>query len=151
MIKAIIAMKTNHSPMDVAESIRDDITNVRRISLSSAARSIGKSPNNLYNILSGKTRLSRATASLFHQTFGYSIDYMTMGEGELYSFEKAIRSVPEDEAKAEWTKEEGEFDAVYYMDNVEDLTPREAVLNHFARALAIIKEKTQQLIPGSIN
>jgi hypothetical protein len=74
---------------------------------------------------------------------------MTTGEGELYSFEKAIRDVSEDEAKAEWT--EDEFDAIYYMGNSEDLTPREAVLNHYARALALIKEKTQQLIPGSIN
>lgn len=91
----IITMRTNHSPMDVAEAIRNDIIKVRRISLSSAARSIGKSPNNLYNIISGKTRLSRATANLFHQTFGYSIDYMTMGKGELYSFEKAPKDVPE--------------------------------------------------------
>ncbi len=140
-------MKTNHSPEEVAEAIRTDIIKARRITLSDAARKLGKSPNNIYNILNGKSRISRSIANQFHQEFGYSVEFLTMGEGELYENTLPVRELSKEEVEGQ---EENPYDAIYYMTDADDFTPRERVLNNFARALSIIYGEASRLIPGTI-
>ena len=67
---------------EITEKIKEALK-FRNIKIASAARMIGKSPQNLNNILRGNRHLSQSTAELFHREFGWSIQYMRFGIGQL--------------------------------------------------------------------
>ena len=71
------------SAAEVAKAVQDDIVRTKGITLAEAARRIGKSPQNFYNMLTGKSRFSRRTAELLHGQFGYSMAFLTEGIGSL--------------------------------------------------------------------
>ena len=71
------------TPAEIAKEVHKDLTEVRGISLASAARKIGKTPQSLYNLLGGNRRFSYKVAMLMHREFGYSIPFLTEGIGSL--------------------------------------------------------------------
>ena len=71
------------SAAEVAKEVQDDIVKTRGMSLAEAARRIGKSPQNFYNMLTGRSRFSKRTAELLHAQFGYSVLCLTEGAGSL--------------------------------------------------------------------
>lgn len=73
----------NTSPKDVADNIKRELS-AKGISIAEAARILGKTPQNLNNILRGTRRPSRATAMLFNKFFDFSVDYICLGEGDMY-------------------------------------------------------------------
>lgn len=75
--------KKQSTPEEVSQAIRDDFRKTG-ITLAEAARRIGKSTQNLSNILRGERRLSQSTAELLFREFGYSIPYLRFGEGTLH-------------------------------------------------------------------
>lgn len=78
-------METNtpKSPVDVANEVQQDLTRRLGITLADAARKIGKTPQNFYNMLTGRSRFSLKTAQLMHEQFGYSVLFLTKGLGAL--------------------------------------------------------------------
>lgn len=127
------------STFEIADAIRKDLVDVRAISLTQAALQLGKKPNNLYNILNGKSRISRNTAAQFHKEFGYSIDFITKGIGSLYSSgeENEISDIENDDEES----------PAFYLDNIEGLSERETILNNYARGFGLILSKALALIP----
>lgn len=71
-----------HSPSEVCQTVKKDLRS-KKISLAEAARRVGKSPQNMNNILRGNRRLGQSTAELMHREFGYSIPYLRYGIGFL--------------------------------------------------------------------
>lgn len=73
------------SPLEIAKEVHKDLTTVKGLTLASVARRIGKTPQSLYNILSGNRRISCNVAVLLNKEFGYSIPFLTEGAGSLYN------------------------------------------------------------------
>lgn len=71
------------SPLEVVKLIKEDLTVKRHITLAEAAEIIGKSPQSMYNIMKGGHRISHKIATLMHEHFGYSIDFMERGVGSM--------------------------------------------------------------------
>ena len=79
---------TPKSPVDVANEVQQDLTKRMGMTLADAARKIGKTPQNFYNMLTGRSRFSRKTAQLMYEQFGYSVLFLTKGLGALYETEE---------------------------------------------------------------
>ncbi len=77
------------SPVDVARTVQNDLES-QGYKLAAVARKMGKSPQNFYNMLSGKCRFSKKTAQMLHDEFGYSISFLTEGRGNLRDYEEDI-------------------------------------------------------------
>lgn len=76
-------METIYSPDQVAMILQRDLTERLHLSVAEASRRIGKKPQTLYNVLRGKNRISYPIAKLLQDTFGYSLEFLTTGEGSL--------------------------------------------------------------------
>ena len=83
LVNYIMEKQIIKSAAEVAKAVQDDIVRTKGITLAEAARRIGKSPQNFYNMLTGKSRFSRRTAELLHGQFGYSMAFLTEGIGSL--------------------------------------------------------------------
>ena len=75
--------KSQLSPQDVKRQISADFK-VQGISCTEAAKRLGNiSPKTLYNLLSTKQYFSAKQAERFRMVFGYRIEFLTQGEGDL--------------------------------------------------------------------
>ncbi len=104
------------SPVDVARTVQNDLES-QGYKLAAVARKMGKSPQNFYNMLSGKYRFSKKTAQKLHDEYGYSIIYLTEGRGTLRDYEQDIPLGPSSYPQFE-------------MGN-SNLTPRERLFNDY--------------------
>lgn len=71
------------SPSEVVQKIKDDLLNNKHLTLGMTAKKLGKNPNNFYIIMNGNHRISPKVATQLHKEFGYSIPFLTKGEGEM--------------------------------------------------------------------
>ena len=85
------------SPLEVVKLIKEDLTVKRHITLAEAAEIIGKSPQSMYNIMKGGHRISPKIATLMHEHFGYSIDFMTHGLGSMFDEQDPQNTEPRTE------------------------------------------------------
>lgn len=137
-----------HSTSVVANHVKHDIVNVRDMTLSEFARSIGKTPQNIYNMLNGQRRLSRKTAELLNEKYKYSIAYLTQGIGQLYEN-------PEDNPSYSWRVNTGgevpnetdSFGGLFFPEGG-NLSKRERLLNDYAIKFKHLFQETQLTIVG---
>lgn len=70
-----------YTPAEVAERVKRDLR--ARGPLFEAAQQIGISATALSNHLNGKRYLTAKQARIFHNAFGYSVEFLVSGKGEL--------------------------------------------------------------------
>ena len=75
---------TPSSPEEVLRKISSDFKNKGITHADAAEKLEFNSKQTLTNLLSSKKYLSKKQALLFHYTFGYDIDYLTTGVGDLF-------------------------------------------------------------------
>lgn len=84
----------NKTTKEIADAIRRDIVHTRKITLAEAAILIGKSPQTFSQMLKGDSKLQQKTVQVLSDTFGYSRNFLSNGEGELYpTVEEEIDSI----------------------------------------------------------
>ena len=76
--------QTNLSPKEIADSVKRDLIENRHLSIAEAAKMINRSPQTLFQILKGESRMRMKTAALLSDTFGYPTMYLMYGIGDLY-------------------------------------------------------------------
>jgi len=142
----VMASYNIHTPDVVAATVVRDLTDDRGMTISSAARVIGKTPQNFHNMLNGKSRFSAKTAELLHEKFNYSVLYLTTGMGQLYEN-------PQDNPNYDpYAHDKDEYDesnslGVFYIDD-KHLTDREKKLNEYARKFSHLWEEANMTILG---
>lgn len=72
------------TPEEVCRAVAADLRS-RGITHDQAGKTIGKSRAIISNLLSSKKRFSKSMASLFSSAFGYNINYLLYGTGDLKS------------------------------------------------------------------
>lgn len=70
------------SPEEVCRAVAADLRS-RGITHDQAGKTIGKSRAIISNLLSSKKRFSKSMASLFSSAFGYNINYLLYGTGDM--------------------------------------------------------------------
>ena len=141
-----------HAPSVVAHNIIRDIRDVRGMTIAAFARSIGKTPQNVYNMLRGESRFSKKTAKLLNERYKYSILYLTQGIGQLYENAEdnpRFSDYPfhENDPDEETQRKIEEAVGVFYSTG-KNLTKRERLLNEYALKFVHLFEETNLTIVG---
>lgn len=72
-----------HTTEQITKEIKADLTK-RGLTIKDAGEMLGKSLAAMSGLLSGKFPISRKTAQLLSDAFGYNVNYMLTGEGDLF-------------------------------------------------------------------
>ena len=113
---------------EVCQEIRDDFKN-RRITQQFAADLLGTTKQTVANQLSGKKKFSSQMAKKFSEKFGYSLEWLLFGEGQMYKNGMGA----------------GGFNAdglpYYYLSNVDELVKEGRKLRAAERLIEILNNK----------
>lgn len=129
-------MKKTSTPKEVAKAIKHDLLEERNLSsLMEVATVLGKEPQSIYNLMKGIHRISYRNAKQLHDVFGYSISFLTKGEGELYeSFDEPGRAVLDSVGMSTISRE--------------GLSEREAYLNDYCHIYERLLSLVNKLFEG---
>lgn len=134
------------TPQQVAQEIRTDLLEKRKLKMADVARLMGTSPQNLSGLLKGRARYRIKTANAFHRLFGYSLDYLLEGKGALYETAQGEEITIGSEISGDIRAITDPFGS--FLPDSEDLTPRQALLNDYAKKLTPIFRKVVDCFPG---
>ena len=138
----IILLSMSATPYEVAQAIRKDWVEIRKLKLAQVARELNTSPQNITGLLKGKARFRQKTANLLKAKFGYSLDYLLKGEGELYG---DLTPVIQSSVKGNDLAVTTPFGE--YYPNDDGLTGRQVYLNKYAKLLAPILQIVMDSFP----
>lgn len=131
------------SAVEVANDVQNDIIQNQGISLAQAARRIGKSPQNFYNMLAGKSRFSKRTAVLLNKEFGYSVEYLTQGIGTLI--------ISREDEMGKWTLSQGSDDSISLYGEYNQQDIQTLVEKRLSQAKLLLDKVYHQIAGGEIN
>lgn len=86
----VIVMEDN---MLILQEIRA-FFKMKKISQKEAAEKIGKKQSYVNYILTGKVKITRETARLMHDAFGFNTEYLLFGKGNLIAEEQPVSYEP---------------------------------------------------------
>lgn len=120
------------STKEVCKAITEDLKK-RRYTHKMAAEKIGTTPQNMSNMLSGRRQFSRNMAQKFSEQFGYSIEWLLYGEGEMFEAGHGHFYTEHDEAN--------NVASLYYIGNYEPILKEGRKLRAAERLLEILNNK----------